>query len=642
VHGVTPQGDIPKAVYSEAENASNIIGQILDERYQVESQIGIGGMGTVYRAKRLLIGDDVAVKILHDSFNADRMASERFQREAQTAARLKHPNAVTVYDFGTMKDGAKYFVMELVEGQSLREILDKQGLLPLSSVAEITNQVCAALDEAHRLGIIHRDIKPDNIVVHATINGLRVKVLDFGIAKLRDTTVSNLTQTGSIMGTPHFMSPEQCLGEELDQRSDVYSMGIVIFEMLCGRLPFKATVATAVAIQQVNQPPPSLRSINPNVPAAVESVVFHALEKQRDARPITAGTLAHELSVASQGGYPMPLTVTPQPGKGIIKGLQGGGFDSDAQETTITTAVSSRETPTVRISTPVSTAPVPSITGEVPLGGFTQNRTKPILIGVAASLVLLIIVSASFLLINRNSSQQSDLMKSDNKPTPPQGMAYVSGGEFMMGSDKGDEYEKPAHKVTVKPFFMDIYEVTCEDYKKFIDATGHRAPPDWNKGNFPKGAARKPVTSVNWDDAVAYAKWAKKRLPTEEEWEFAARGTDGRIYPWGNEWKDGMANADKVNSGMVDVGIYKGQSPFGIYDMIGNAWEWTSSDVKAYPKGTTPALESDDQKIIRGGYWGSTAGKGKATASFRGWYGARSEDNYQNTSFRCVVDAPTK
>ena len=170
----------------------------------------------------------------------------------------------------------------------------------------------------------------------------------------------------------------------------------------------------------------------------------------------------------------------------------------------------------------------------------------------------------------------------------------------MMGRDDGDQYERPAHKVTVKPFFMDQYEVTNEDYAKFVKATANRAPSNWANGNYPDGAARKPVTGVTWDDATAYAKWAGKRLPTEEEWEFAARGTDGRLYPWGNEWKSGLANADGVSNGMVDVGTYKGASPFGAYDMVGNAWEWMSSKLAAYPGGSIPTA-ANNLNVIRDG-----------------------------------------
>jgi serine/threonine protein kinase len=266
-------------------------------KYQITRKLGAGGMGAVYRATRLVIGDEVAVKILHSEQNEPR-AADRFRREAQAAARLKHPNAVNIYDFGVTDDGLQYLVMELVEGESLRRIIKQQGPLTPSASAEIINQVCAALDEAHRNNIIHRDIKPDNIMVHVSANRLRVKVLDFGIAKMRDDTAGNLTQTGSILGTPHYMSPEQCLGEELDSRSDIYSLGIVLYEMLAGVVPFNSPISTAVVVQHVNQPPPSLGMLNASITRPVEIAVLHALEKTREARPQTAGVLALELNNA--------------------------------------------------------------------------------------------------------------------------------------------------------------------------------------------------------------------------------------------------------------------------------------------------------------------------------------------------------
>jgi eukaryotic-like serine/threonine-protein kinase len=283
-----------------------LIGRIIEGKYRIDAKLGAGGMGAVYSAHRLLIGDEVAVKILHPEHVSEPQASERFRREAQAAARLKHPNAVSIYDFGITSDGLVYLVMELVEGQSLRRIIKQQGPLTPSAAADVINQVCAALDEAHRQHIVHRDLKPDNIIVHPTVTGLRVKVLDFGIAKLRDMVASNLTQTGSVMGTPHYMSPEQCLGEELDSRSDIYSLGIVLYEMLAGVVPFNSPTSTAVVVQHVNQTPPSLRTINLSISQPVEAVVLHALAKKREERPQTATALAQEMNAAVHSGVGTP------------------------------------------------------------------------------------------------------------------------------------------------------------------------------------------------------------------------------------------------------------------------------------------------------------------------------------------------
>ena len=293
--------EVPSEITQEARARSPatdpLIGSTIDGKYQLYAKLGSGGMGAVYRARRTLIGDDVAIKILHFNQN-DSPEWERFRREAQAAARLKHAHAVSIFDFGISRDGRQYLVMELVEGESLRQVIKRQGRLPPAFAAEIVTQVCAALDEAHRHNIVHRDIKPDNILVDLQNSKPKVTVLDFGIAKLRGESTGTLTQTGSVLGTPHYMSPEQCLGEELDGRSDVYSLGIVVYEMLTGVVPFNAPISTAVVVQHVNQSPPSLRSSNPDIPWTVERAVLHALEKKPDARPATAGAFAAELTRA--------------------------------------------------------------------------------------------------------------------------------------------------------------------------------------------------------------------------------------------------------------------------------------------------------------------------------------------------------
>ena len=298
------------AVVNVSDNSPpSMIGRVIDRKYRLDARIGFGGMGEVYRASRLLIGDEVAIKILHAAHVSDPQAGERFRREAQAAARLKHPNAVSIYDFGVTSDGFVYLVMELVEGQNLRHIIKHQGPISPPTVSEIINQVCSALQVAHQQNVVHRDLKPDNIMVNVTISGLRVKVLDFGIAKLRDLAASSLTITGNVMGTPHYMSPEQCLGEEIDSRSDLYSLGVVIYQMLTGSLPFNSPTSTAVVMQHVNKEPPSLRSINLGISPAVEAVVLHALAKRREERPQSADALAREFAAAVNVAIPQPIAV---------------------------------------------------------------------------------------------------------------------------------------------------------------------------------------------------------------------------------------------------------------------------------------------------------------------------------------------
>jgi formylglycine-generating enzyme required for sulfatase activity len=235
------------------------------------------------------------------------------------------------------------------------------------------------------------------------------------------------------------------------------------------------------------------------------------------------------------------------------------------------------------------------------------------------------------------SSENNNTSLSANRPVTPAGMVYVPGGGFTMGRDDGDAYERPAHSATVRPFFIDAHEVACEEYAKFIRATGRAAPPGWAHGSFPTGAERKPVTGVNWDDAVAFSVWAEKRLPTEEEWEFAARGNDGRRYPWGDDWREGLANVDAAQHGLADAGAFAGRSPFGAADMVGNAWEWTASGLAPYPGGQLPKQPLADLKVIRGGSYIDT--RQETTTTYRRGYPPRGGFDYGNTGFRCAKDA---
>jgi formylglycine-generating enzyme required for sulfatase activity len=263
-------------------------------------------------------------------------------------------------------------------------------------------------------------------------------------------------------------------------------------------------------------------------------------------------------------------------------------------------------------------------------------RLIPAVIAVAITVVV-VLTLAIILRASRNGSKSG---VPNLPPTGPVGMVYVPGGQFTIGNDLGDEYEKPAHEVTVKPFFIDKNEVTCGEYEKFIKATNHRSPPNWGNATCPAAAPNNPVTGVDWYDATTYAQWAGKRLPTEEEWELAARGTDKRVYPWGSDWRRNGANAGDGNQGrVVDVGSYPdGKSPFGAFDMIGNAWEWTSTDLKAYPNGHISDQTPGELKVIRGGYWGSSAPK--ATTTFRrGWDARDAPLGYKNTGFRCAKDS---
>ena len=284
-----------------------LIGRVFEGKYRLDRRLGGGGMGTVYRATHLLIDRQVAIKVLSQRFVGDQTAQHRFRREARAAGRMQHPNAVTVTDFGTTDDGWLYIVMELLEGQTLRNLLMREAPLDPARAVSFTLQACLAVGAAHEAGLIHRDLKPPNIFIEQRPNlPAVVKVLDFGVAKFaveeyEDEDFKTLTQVGTIIGTPRYMSPEQCSGVgALTPASDVYSLGIMLYEMLTGAVPFTGETALAIALKQVSEPPRPPREIVSSIPVELETLVLHALEKNPRDRPANANDFRSELHATAE------------------------------------------------------------------------------------------------------------------------------------------------------------------------------------------------------------------------------------------------------------------------------------------------------------------------------------------------------
>lgn len=286
-------------------NQEEIIPELLERDIKVESVLGRGGMGTVYRGRHLKLDRIVAVKIINPEVANNKDINQRFEREARLMAKLRHPNAALIYDFGTLPDGRLFIVMEFVEGVSLSEVLEKEGKLPREKVVDIAVSICEVLSEAHSLGIVHRDLKPANIM----LNEKGVFVLDFGIAKMLDTTNETLnksmTAVGTLVGTPYYMSPEQCLGEKLDGRSDLYSLGALIYEMLSGNPPFDGEVVSAIIIKHATAEALPLQDLGENIPVGLSDAVKQLLAKKPEDRPANAD-IAKELLLNS-------LSVTEKP-----------------------------------------------------------------------------------------------------------------------------------------------------------------------------------------------------------------------------------------------------------------------------------------------------------------------------------------
>jgi len=278
-----------------------LLGQTLASKYSVERLIKRGGMGAVYAGKHVLMDKTVAIKVLHPALALDDDVVRRFSREAKAASRISHPHAVNVTDFGESENGVVFLVMEYLDGLTLKDIIKSEGPMRVDRVAEIVRQVAGALDAAHEQGVVHRDLKSDNIMLSQTNGGDWAKVLDFGIAKIQESDArdADITAANLVIGTPQYMSPEQCSqSTAIDARSDIYSFGIIIYEMLAGQVPFTGESPTVIMMKQVQDPPPSILDARPDLSPAISAVISKALAKQPEDRFQTAGELLAALSQA--------------------------------------------------------------------------------------------------------------------------------------------------------------------------------------------------------------------------------------------------------------------------------------------------------------------------------------------------------
>ncbi len=655
------------SLIARTQPQDRFIDTLFDERYRITEKIGEGGMGKVYKAQHIHMDVSVAIKILHTHLASDQNTLSRFRREARAAAQIVHPNAVRVIDFGVEREtGTAYLVMEFLEGCDLRQRLKQSPVMDFEEAVNVFRQACAGVHAAHLKGIIHRDLKPDNVwLLRAEEKQESVKVLDFGIAKLRmlkeDASMA-VTQAGMVIGTPHYMSPEQCRGEELDPRADIYSLGVIFFEMITGDVPFQSQTPLGIVHKHIFEPPPDPRQRRSDLPEQVAMVLLRSLSKEKEGRQSTAIELASEIEQAFySAGFQFRLgAYTMQ----FSSAQMTSGIPSD-------TSFSPPSMPGQRIGGPVSTSvdtlnkqlkgtsPMSSsVKGTLfgsaseratPVSGLFQlkdeqgriSKTKISLIG--GMFIVLALIGVWFVVLKPKrapvANTNSSIVNPPLPPAPeaPRDMILIRGGSFTMGNNNStDEAEKPEQMVTVKSFYIDKYEVTNQQYYEFIRATRYKPPSHWTTGKFEEGRESYPVVNVDWNDAKKYAEWAEKRLPTEEEWEYAARGDDGRLYPWGKQFSNFNANTRESGKGDVTpVGSFpSGQSPFGVLDMSGNALEWTASIYIPYPGSKAKAKEG--HVVLRGGDW--VEEQKYATVTTRA---LQKPDFYRNyIGFRCAKDAP--
>ena len=272
-----------------------MVGELISDRFELEELVGTGGMSSVYRARDRLLERNVAIKILHEHYSRDADYVERFRREARAAAKLSHPNIVTVIDRGEA-DGRQFIVFEFVDGQNLKQLIVGRGRLPVRDALELGVEIGRALAFAHAQGLVHRDVKPQNVL----LGGGDVKVTDFGIARSLDVNIG-LTQTGTVLGTGEYISPEQATGQVVDERTDIYSLGVVLYELLDGQPPYAGDSFVSVAMRHVNDPVPSISVARPDVPLRVDAALQRAMAKDPDERFLSMGDFVSELGSCLSG-----------------------------------------------------------------------------------------------------------------------------------------------------------------------------------------------------------------------------------------------------------------------------------------------------------------------------------------------------
>jgi len=552
---------------AEVDQLAQRLQAAIGEQYKVEKTLGAGGFAVVYLVRDLNLKRKLAVKVLSPDLITSKTVLERFRREAETVAQLSHPHIVPLHFIG-QKDDLLYLAMECIEGGSLADKIEKSGKLSPEDTARYLREVASALAYAHKRGVVHRDIKPHNVLLEEETD--RSLVTDFGIARTAEG--SSLTASGMLVGTPAYLAPEQVTGAPSDHRADIYALGVMAYEMLTGQPPFTGPTPTAVLMKRLAEPPPPLAKLRPDAPPVLRDVI--------------EGCLAQDPEERFQSAMD------------IVRALGG--------------------------QTPASGG---HATAEVVLRTRRQKKRRTHVIAGSLAAVAAVIAAGILLM--------PDAPPPASRPRVDAGMAIIPGGEYTIGAPSGPAIDQPPHRVTLDSFGIDTLEVTVGAYNEFVQ-TGRVIAP-WRRVSADTSL---PVTSVLYAEATNYCDWKHPdggRLPTEEEWEAAARGRDARLYSWGTAFELGAANtSSSQRNGPAPVGSYpRGRTPEGVHDLIGNVWEWTSSPYQPYP-GSRAAPAGELYYVIRGGAFDTP--DGDATATRRGAVSPTApRGDVGKTGFRCAM-----